>query len=77
MNKRGCHRAGFQTKRRACVSCFDYLSLGVEEGTGGGAGGIKALVQDPEQLRRAVEFGTACGAYVTQVPHLSGLHLPL
>ena len=32
-----------------------------------GVGGIKALVQDPEQLRRAVEFGTACGAYVTQV----------
>jgi len=31
-------------------------------------GGIKALVQDPEQLRRAVEFGTACGAYVTQGP---------
>lgn len=29
-------------------------------------GGLKALVADPEQLRRAVEFGTACGAYVTK-----------
>lgn len=31
------------------------------------AGGLKALVGDGEELRKAVEFGTACGAFVTQV----------
>lgn len=31
------------------------------------AGGLKALVGDAEELRKAVEFGTACGAFVTQV----------
>jgi fructokinase len=31
-------------------------------------GGLKALVGDAEELRKAVEFGTACGAFVTQGP---------
>lgn len=32
-----------------------------------GAGGLKALVGDAEEVRKAVEFGTACGAFVTKV----------
>lgn len=35
------------------------------------AGGLKALVGDAEELRKAVEFGTACGAFVTQVQLLN------
>lgn len=31
-------------------------------------GGLDALLSDPEEVRKAVEFGTACGAYVTQGP---------
>jgi len=31
-----------------------------------GAGGLKALVGDAEEVRKAVEFGTACGAFVTK-----------
>lgn len=31
-------------------------------------GGLKALVGDADDVRKAVEFGTACGAYVTQGP---------
>jgi fructokinase len=31
-------------------------------------GGLKALASNPEELRKAVEFGTACGAFVTQGP---------
>ena len=30
------------------------------------AGGVDALVSDAVELRKAVEFATACGAYVTQ-----------
>ncbi len=32
------------------------------------AGGIDRLVADPDKLKRAVEFGTACGAFTTTKP---------
>ena len=31
------------------------------------AGGVDGLTSDSEELRKSVEFATACGAYVTQV----------
>ena len=31
------------------------------------AGGVDALTSDGDELRKSVEFATACGAYVTQV----------
>ena len=39
------------------------------------AGGLKALVGDAEELRKAVEFGTACGAFVTQVCSATTCHI--
>ena len=39
------------------------------------AGGLKALVGDAEELRKAVEFGTACGAFVTQVCAVTCSHI--
>ena len=30
-------------------------------------GGVEALTSDGDELRKSVEFATACGAYVTQV----------
>ena len=32
------------------------------------AGGLSALLEDADEVKKAVEFGTACGAYVTQGP---------
>ena len=32
------------------------------------AGGLDGLTRDADELRKSVEFATACGAYVTQGP---------